>query len=199
MRQTPRGNAVLRSHQAGQELRATRQSCVQVLQVIAPELLMAPDLGAAHRQVHSCSPAHQAGIPMLAHLGRHVGGGALRLQLHQALRDSLGTLLTGHQLFQGAQHLHKTLPLECQAHQAGDGLHAGSPAVTSSVTVRPALVHLLHPRPNDSAHSTKRPVHSERGPMQRPCSMSTTCGCCCNWARLLLPGTYCCLCITGSE
>ena len=118
-----------------------------------------------------CILANQVGVPMLAHLGRHVGRGPLCLQLHQALRDSLGALLAGHQLLQGAQHLHKPLPLQGQAHQAGDGLHAGSPAATAGTTVRPVPVPLLHHRQHDSAHSTKPCAH----PAGVQCSGHATC------------------------
>ena len=62
------------------------------------------------------------------YLSRHVGGGALGLQLQQALRDDLGALLTSHQLLQRPQNLHKHFPPQGQADQPCLSLDARNPA-----------------------------------------------------------------------
>lgn len=74
---------------------------------------------------------------LCAYLSRHVGGGALGLQLEQALRDDLGALLTSHQLLQRPQDLHKHLTPQRQADQPGLRLHAGNPATRVTVACQP--------------------------------------------------------------
>ena len=70
-----------------------------------------------------------------SYLSRHVGGGALGLQLEQALRDDLGALLTSHQLLQRAQDLHKHLTPQGQADQPRLRLHACNSARARQLNV----------------------------------------------------------------
>ncbi len=74
---------------------------------------------------------------LCAYLSRHVSGGALGLQLEQALRDDLGALLTRHQLLQRAQDVHKHLTPQRQADQPGLSLHAGNPAARVTAGCEP--------------------------------------------------------------
>lgn len=74
---------------------------------------------------------------LCAYLSRHVSGGALGLQLEQALRDDLGALLTRHQLLQRAQDVHKHLTPQRQADQPGLSLHAGNPAARATAGCQP--------------------------------------------------------------
>ena len=75
---------------------------------------------------------------LCAYLSRHVGGGALGLQLEQALRDDLGALLASHQLLQRPQNLHKHLTPQRQADQPGLRLHAGNPAARATAGCQPS-------------------------------------------------------------
>ncbi len=74
---------------------------------------------------------------LCAYLSRHVGGGALGLQLEQPLRDDLGALLTSHQLLQRPKDLHKHLTPQRQADQPGLRLHTGNPAARVTAGCQP--------------------------------------------------------------